>query len=217
MTTLTLTGDYAATRKRIALEQAMTRQAELILSMLGTSLPVLIRPHVVLKDTAETASTDAKRYINMPYDFDGIPTTEPEFAWAQTALLAHELSHWLQPCAEIDQVQKEAGLDPDFVNIVMDVQGEALIASLLPFYNKHLTALREHVGQKHQGNYAEYAEKAAANDNFLGVAISLALTGRYVIFSDQPFLDAYAILRTYGKKMAVQQRRSKEPPHGGAA
>jgi hypothetical protein len=202
MTTLTLTSDYTAIRQRIALEQALTRQAELILSMLGTSLPALIRPHVVLQDTAETASTDAKCYIYMPLEFDGIPTMKPEFSWARTALLAHELGHWLQPCDQIDQVTEDTGLDPDFVNVVMDVQGEALIASLLPYYNKHLTELREHVGQQSRGDYAKYAKEAAADDKFLGAAMPLALIGRYVISPDLPFFEAYDVVRLYEKMWA---------------
>ena len=207
MTTL-LANDYAATRKRIALEQAMTRQAELILSMLGANLPALIRPHVLLKEGADTASTDTKRYINMPADFDGIPTMKPEYAWARTALLAHELGHWLQPCDEIDQVQKDTGLSADFVNIVMDIQGEALIASLLPYYNEHLTRLRRHVGKKHRKAYADQAATLAKASSFLGAAMSLSLMGRYVLYPTSPFYpnNWLEIIPIHGKLWAYKKR-----------
>ena len=207
MTTL-LAHDYAATRKRIALEQAMTRQAELILSMLGANLPALIRPHVLLKEGADTASTDTKRYINMPADFDGIPTMKPEYAWARTALLAHELGHWLQPCDEIDQVQKDTGLSADFVNIVMDIQGEALIASLLPYYNEHLTRLRRHVGKKHRKAYADQAATLAKASSFLGAAMSLSLMGRYVLYPTSPFYpnNWLEIIPIHGKLWAYKKR-----------
>ena len=207
MTTL-LTNDYAATRKRIALEQAMTRQAELILSMLGANLPALIRPHVLLKEGADTASTDTKRYINMPADFDGIPTMKPEYAWARTALLAHELGHWLQPCDEIDQVQKDTGLSADFVNIVMDIQGEALIASLLPYYNEHLTRLRRYVGKKHRKAYADQAAASAKASSFLGAAMSLSLMGRYVLYPTSPFYpnNWLEIIPIHGKLWAYKKR-----------
>ena len=207
MTTL-LANDYAATRKRIALEQAMTRQAELILSMLGANLPALIRPHVLLKEGADTASTDTTRYINMPADFDGIPTMNSEYAWARTALLAHELSHWLQPCDEIDQVQKDTGLSADFVNIVMDIQGEALIASLLPYYNEHLTRLRRHVGKKHRKAYADQAATLAKASSFLGAAMSLSLMGRYVLYPTSPFYpnNWLEIIPIHGKLWAYKKR-----------
>ena len=204
--------NYDEARKRIALEQALTRQAELILAMLGANLPALIRPHVLLKEDADTASTDTKRYIHMPNDFDGIPTMEPEYAWARTALLAHELSHWLQPCDEIDQVQKETGLDSGFVNVVMDIQGEALIASLLPYYNEHLTRLRRHVGKKNRKAYADQAVKSAkaGSKGFLGAAMSMSLMGRYVLYPNSPFYPSswMKIIPIHGKLWAYKKRSS---------
>jgi hypothetical protein len=202
----TFVDDYEETRKRIALEQAMTRQAELILSMLGANLPVLIRPHVVLKK-ADTASTDAKHYINMPPDYNGIPTMEPEFVWARTALLAHELSHWLQPCDEIEQVEKDTGLSHDFANVVMDIQGEALIASLLPYYNDHLTKLRRHTSLKNRKDYEVDARKSVKADNFFGTIMSLAMLGRFVLYPASSFYEDYL-------SMSVRQLHGSLYPYG---
>jgi hypothetical protein len=201
----TFVDDYEEIRKRIALEGAMTRQAELILSMLGANLPVLIRPHVVLKK-ADTASTDAKRYIIMPSDYNGIPTMESEFAWTRTALLAHELSHWLQPCDEIEQVEKDTGLSHDFANVVMDIQGEALIASLLPYYNDHLTKLRRHTGSKNRKDYETGARKSAKADNFFGTIMSLAMLGRFVLYPDSSFYRDFLT-------MSVRQLHGKLYPY----
>jgi hypothetical protein len=206
MAMTTFVDDYDETRKRIVLEQAMTRQAELILSMLGANLPVLIRPHVVLKK-ADTASTDAKRYINMPSDYNGISTMELEFAWARTALLAHELSHWLQPCDEIEQVEKDTGLSHDFANVVMDIQGEALIASLLPYYNDHLTKLRRHTGRNNRKDYEASAKKSVKADNFFGTIMSLAMLGRFVLYPDFSFYRDF--LTT-----SVRQLHGKLYPYG---
>ena len=210
--------NYEEVRNRIALEQSMTRQAELILAMLGANLPALIRPHVLLKEDAKTASTDTTRYIYMPQDFIGISTMKPKNAWTRTALLSHELGHWLQPCDEIKEVEKKTGLNHDFVNVVMDVQDEALIASLLPYYNEHLTRLREHTGKKYKKAYIEQAFKSAkaGTKGFLGAAMSLALIGRYVLSPEASFLEgkraeptveydrlwAYKPRSTVGKRMA---------------
>ena len=193
-------------RERIAIEQAMTRQAELMLSMLNATLPVLVRPHVVLKAKDDSASTDAKRYIYMPATFSGIDVLSPAFHWARTALLAHELSHWLQPCAEIDRVTETTGLNSNFVNVVMDIQGEALIASLLPYYNEHLTRLRWHVGKTNRQSYLTALKKPESGDDyFLQNAMTLSLLGRYVLDRSSSFyaedqLDRTDVRKAHGKR-----------------
>lgn len=169
--------------------------------MLGASLPYTIRPNVLLRE-AETASTDGQNFIWLPPEYLGHSLLVSGFDRIRSALLAHEISHWLQPLDEIRQVEKETGLSHEFVNIALDIQGEALIATLVPNYQRHLTATRRLTAKTMRDDYLAGIRECHQTKNFFGLVISLGLLARYVLFPSRSFLSPKAcglLIQSLGK------------------
>ena len=178
---------YQDIRQRVALEQSLTKEVNLLLSMLGASLPATIRPNVLLRER-DTASTDGQHFIWLPPEHLGRSLLASGFDRTRSALLAHEISHWLQPLDAVIQVEKETGLNHDFANVVLDIQGEALVETLVPNYKKHLTALRRQTAQVYRDEYLAGMQKTFTDGDFFGLVMSLSLLARYVLHPSTSFL-----------------------------
>ena len=88
----------------------------------------LLRVGVVISEEEETASTDGRIRIWMPTRFHGV--TVAENLPVAIGLLAHEVSHFLQPLDAIDRVEQEEQIPHWLSNIALDIQGESPLPRL---------------------------------------------------------------------------------------
>jgi hypothetical protein len=120
-------------------------QLDLLAGMLLGSLAKILRPRLIVRE-GDTASTDGKVWIKLPLEFLGVKLGEQTEIF--TALLGHEVGHWLQPLDQILEVEKKTGLNHDILNTILDVHNEALIVSIFPLLRGSLTTLRTLVEAK---------------------------------------------------------------------
>ena len=79
-------------------------------------------------------------------------------------LLAHEVSHFLQPLAAIGRNRQRQSRYPKWlVNVVIDIQGEALMESIFPSLHQPLTVCRQAVAD---ACIPEYEREIAGADSF---------------------------------------------------
>jgi hypothetical protein len=159
------------------LGEVLTRQAALMIDMIIPGASRVYRPAVLLSNE-ETASTNGSLWIRMPLDFLGLnfPSKRVEAAPIWLGLLAHEFGHWLQPLKEVDTVAEELHVPHWFVNILLDIHGEALVAGLFPALTVPLTAQRSHIASRMAN---EYKTQLKAADNFLDALQVYALYYRF--------------------------------------
>lgn len=142
----------------------------------------LVRVGVVISDEAETAATDGRVYICMPTCFHGV--TVAENLPVAVGLLAHEISHFLQPLDEIEQVEEAERIPHWLSNVAIDIQGESLVESIFPAFRQPLASVRRAV---HKELQADYEAAIAQASNFAEAAGHLALWGRHA----RPLLPFY--------------------------
>lgn len=142
----------------------------------------LVRVGVVISDEAETAATDGRVYICMPTSFHGVAVAEN--LSVAIGLLAHEISHFLQPLDAIEQVEETERIPHWLSNVAIDIQGESLVESIFPAFRQPLAAVRRTVQVDMQAGYSEAVAQAS---NFREAAGHLALYGRHL----KPLLPFY--------------------------
>jgi hypothetical protein len=163
--------------------QMLERAANHLLAVVAPGASRLVHTRVTLENTAPTASTDGASTIAMPTTFCGqdIPANEA----VSVGLLAHELGHFLQPLKAVVEVAAEEGAPKWLVNVLLDIQGEALVESLFPAVAAPLAAVRACVKQEKLRAYRRTLAKAAS---FVEAAGPLALLGRFAQV-DRPFSE----------------------------
>ncbi len=134
----------------------------------------LVRVGVVISDEAETACTDGRIVIWMPTRFHGVSVAQN--LPIAIGLLAHEVSHFLQPLDAIEQVEESEHIPHWLSNVALDVQGESLVESIFPAFHRPLAQTRRAVQQDCEEVYR--AGVAQAQD-FVQAAGHLALWGRF--------------------------------------
>ena len=156
--------------------------ANQIFAVVAPNTVRLVRVGVILSDEAETAATDGRILIQMPTRFHGV--TLAENRPVAIGLLAHEVSHFLQPLDKVEKVEEEERIPHWLVNIAIDIQGESLVESLFPAFRQPLAAVRRAVYKDRQ---AEYETGVAQADSFAEAAGHLALYARHA----KPLLPFY--------------------------
>lgn len=158
-------------RSQLSMLQATANQ---ILATVAPKTHRLVQTKVVLEDEAQTASTDGETRIIMPTSFcgEGIPDNQA----VSVGLLAHEVSHFLQPLRQIDQVQEEANLPHWLANLAIDIQGESLLQSIFPSLREPLKSTRQVV---HISEMVGYQQSIAAAQTFEDAVVPLALQCRF--------------------------------------
>jgi hypothetical protein len=155
----------------------LQKQLDIVAGMLLGDLFLAVRPRLVLKEDADTASTDGRLWVEMPHKFCGVGLEDgrPEIF---VGLLAHEVGHWLQPVKAIKKIEEETNLLHDVTNIVMDVHCEHVVSTILPLFERPLIALRTLVRKENESKYRQAFSEAK---DFLSAAIAALLYCRYCI------------------------------------
>ncbi len=175
--------DQARTRDEAA--AMLTSMAAIMGSRLGPAGRYL-RPQVYLVEDATTAKTDTSTAIYLPLAFDGHDVVAD--AEVSLGLMAHELGHFLQPNDEINAVQKGELIPNWLVNLVMDIQDEALVTTLMPSWENGLRKIRWIVSNSKAAEYNSsysavcnlYREgKIDSTQALRGAAKVLAFIGRF--------------------------------------
>lgn len=156
--------------------------ANQIFAVVAPNTVRLVRVGVILSDEAETAATDGRILIQMPTAFHGVELAQN--LPVAIGLLAHEVSHFLQPLDQVESVEEEERIPHWLVNIAIDIQGESLVESLFPAFSQPLAAVRRTVQKDRQSDYE--ADVAQAK-TFAEAAGHLALYARHV----KPLLPFY--------------------------
>jgi hypothetical protein len=154
---------------------SLQKQLDIVASMLLGNLFLAIRPRLVLKEDADTASTDGRLWVEMPHKFCGVGLEDGE-PGIFLGLMAHEIGHWLQPIKAIKEVEKETSLLHDAVNIVLDVNCEQVVTDILPLFENPLVAVRMLVRKEQAAQYRKAFNEAK---DFLPAAIAALLYCRY--------------------------------------
>ena len=148
----------ATTQRRLPI---LERTANQILATVAPKTARLVTTRVVLDDDADTAKTDGTTVIILPPDFAGVTVLDDQPL--AVGLLAHEVSHFLQPLATIDDVAEAEEIPKWLVNVVIDIQGEYLMECIFPSLRQPLTVCRQAVADAH---IPEYEREIAAADSF---------------------------------------------------
>jgi len=156
--------------------------ANQIFAVVAPNTVRLVRVGVILSDEAETAATDGRILIQMPTTFHGVDLAQNRPV--AIGLLAHEVSHFLQPLDKVEKVEEEERIPRWLSNIAIDIQGESLVESLFPAFRQPLAAVRRAVQKDRQ---AEYEAGVAQATSFAEAAGHLALYARHV----KPLLPFY--------------------------
>jgi hypothetical protein len=159
----------------------LERTANQILATVAPTTAHLLPARILLETQRDTASTDGRTVIFMPVSFCGhaIPDAEA----LSVGLLAHEVSHFLQPLRAIDEVASAEQIPHWLANIVLDVQGESLIETIFPSLASPLMTVR---GVVADAQMAEYRQALAQAQTIEEAAGNLLLYCRFAI-SQQPF------------------------------
>ena len=155
--------------------QMLQATANQILATVAPKSARFLRARVLLETDAETAKTDGTTKILMPSTFCG--TRIPDNQAVSVGLLAHEVSHFLQPLTEVNAVQQKEKIPHWLVNLVLDIQGESLLEHIFPALREPLTATRRVV---HKEQLAGYRQSLAAATSFVDAAGTAALLGRFI-------------------------------------
>lgn len=146
--------------------------ANQILAVVAPKTARFIRAIVHVAEVG-TAMTNGVRIL-LPPEFEGTSVAqEPAIA---VGLLAHEVGHFLQPTREILAMERQTGAPRWLANLLMDIQGEALMASLFPGLAASLQATRALVGSRH---VAGYLSAIRSSQRFDEVACNVLLAGRF--------------------------------------
>ena len=148
--------------------------ANQLLATVAPAVAPLLTIGVRLESDSTTASTDGETLIIMPEKFCGEPI--PQNQTVSVGLLAHEVGHFLQPLADVQEVEEAERIPPWLVNLVLDIQGESLITSIFPALQHPLGATRRVV---HQACLAEYRQQIAQAASLQEVVGPLALFCRF--------------------------------------
>ncbi len=155
--------------------------ANQIFSVVAPTTSRLARIQVTVSDEASTASTDGVIAIRMPTTFCGEAVAES--APIAVGLLAHEVGHFLQPLAEIVQVEQEHNVPHWLANVALDIHDETLMQLLFPALDTPFYAVRRAVKNAHEATYRRAIETAST---FTQAAANLALQARFTD-PDVPF------------------------------
>ncbi|HEX9118138.1 MAG TPA: hypothetical protein VGA61_18885, partial [Anaerolineae bacterium] len=146
--------------------------ANQILAVVAPKTARFIRAIVHVAEVC-TAMTNGVRIL-LPPEFEGVRLAqEPAIA---VGLLAHEVGHFLQPTEEILAVERQTGAPRWLANLLMDIQGEALMVSLFPALAASLQATRALVGSH---RVAGYLAAIRSSSRFDEVACNVLLAGRF--------------------------------------
>jgi len=147
--------------------------ANQILAIVAPDTARLVRAVVSLEEQADTAATDGV-HIWIPPVFDGVDVTQD--TPVAVGLLVHELGHFLQPIAALEEAERESDAPRWLGNIVADIQLEAMMAGLFPPLASTLTAVRS-VVQK--ARLDGYIAAILQGRTLADVACAVALAGRF--------------------------------------
>jgi hypothetical protein len=147
--------------------------ANQILAVAAPLTTRIVRAHVSLDATADTAATDGIR-IWVPSIFAGVDVTRE--TPVAIGLLVHELGHFLQPLKALEEAEKRCQAPHWLGNVLADIQLEAMMAGLFPPLADTLVAVRQAVKQAH---LADYRKNVAEGHTFPALACALALLGRF--------------------------------------
>ncbi len=154
-------------------QSILNATANQILALVAPTTARLVRAYVTIAEETETAGTDGV-YILLPTVFNGVDVAGDTMI--AVGLLTHELGHFLQPLEELDKVEEAEGAPQWLVNIVADIQLEALMAGLFPPLADTLTAVRTVVKQARLPGYVTQIKQSR---RFVDGACAVALMGRY--------------------------------------
>ncbi len=146
--------------------------ANQILAVVAPDTARLVRAYVALDEDADTAATDGV-HIFMPPLFEGVDVAHD--TPVAVGLLVHELGHFLQPLKALDEAEQETAAPHWLVNIVADVELEAMMAWLFPPLADTLVAMRAAVNRT---RLAEYTAAILQGRGLADGACSVALAGR---------------------------------------
>jgi hypothetical protein len=147
--------------------------ANQILAVVAPLTARLVRAHVTLDETADTAATDGI-HIWVPPVFAGVDVTQD--TPVAIGLLVHELGHFLQPLKALEEVEQRTGAPHWLGNVIADIELEAMMAGLFPPLAATLKAVRAVV---QQACLADYCQSLRAAPTFPVGACSVALAGRF--------------------------------------
>ncbi len=174
----------------------LTAAANQILATVAPNTFRLTPIQVSVSEETGTAATDGQLHIRMPRTFCGVALAqEPVLA---LGLLVHEVSHFLQPLAQVVAAEERAGIPRWLANLALDIQGESLLVALFPAFAPPLRAPRQMVHDRHLADYRRALVRAKS---FAQAAGPLALWGRFVE-PCQPFTLASAPGGTPDRKRA---------------
>lgn len=156
--------------------------ANQIFAVVAPNTVRLVRVGVIISDEAETAATDGRILIQMPTTFHGVDLSQNRPV--AIGLLAHEVSHFLQPLDRIEEVEEKERIPHWLSNIALDIQGESLVESLFPAFRQPLAAVRRAVQKDMQSDYETGVAQATT---FAEAAGHLALYARH----GKPLLPFY--------------------------
>jgi hypothetical protein len=147
--------------------------ANQILAVVAPLTARLVRAHVTLDETADTAATDGIR-IWVPPVFEGVDVTQD--TPVAIGLLVHELGHFLQPLKALEEVEQRTDAPHWLGNVIADIELEAMMAGLFPPLAATLKAVRAVVKQ---ARLADYCRSLREGRTFPASACSVALAGRF--------------------------------------
>lgn len=156
--------------------------ANQILAAVAPTTSRLVRVTVVIRDEAQTASTDGAVLIRMPTTFCNVKVADT--VKVAVGLLVHEVGHFLQPLGEINAVEEKENIPHWLTNVVLDIQAESLLQSLVPTFKLPLAEVRRTVKRVQLDEYEADVRKATG---FIAAAGALALWGRFA----KPILSFY--------------------------
>lgn len=159
--------------EKFTAERALTSAANQILGVLSPDTSELVRARVHIGDEEGLAATDGVEIV-LPADFNGHDTQDD--LKLGIGLLAHELSHFLQPLKVIEETLKEIKAPHWLANVLMDVQGESTVESLFPPFAANLKHARQIT---RTGQYDSYVNDMRGATEFADMAQLTALAGRF--------------------------------------
>lgn len=156
------------------LERRLTATANQMFRVLAPNASALHKVVVVIDEDGEDAMTAGRICIVLPATFDGIDLQDrPDVA---VGLLAHELSHFLQPLDEMTEIRADTGAPHWLDNILLDVQGEALVQYLFPRMHTPLAVVRRVV---HDNRLDDFLDDLKDADTFEEATVVAALAARF--------------------------------------
>jgi hypothetical protein len=134
---MTNTEEIVAVQK---LEMTLNNVAKVLGSVIGPDTFHMLHLRVRVGNYQASMSIEGGAQIRMPVFFHGTPLVGNEPI--AIGLLAHELSHIMQPLKKVDALIDAGVVSGWFSNLVLDVAGESFIQNLLPGFSYSLRAAR---------------------------------------------------------------------------